>query len=144
VTLLELRAQIRVLRGQTPFLQRLLQHVHQLVELERLGHEIRRAAFDGVHGVLHGAVAGDDDADDARVALERGFDDAGPLDARHLEVGDHHVEGKTLHELERLFAAVGLDDLEPPLRQPLGHERTEGGFVIDEQDVCCWHSKGHR
>ena len=55
--------------------------MHQLVELKRLGDEIGGAALDGVDGVLHGAVAGDDDGDDAGIALERGFDDLAAVDA---------------------------------------------------------------
>ena len=53
--------QIRVLTLQAPLLERLVEHVHQLVELKRLGDEIRGAQLDHVDGVFHGAVAGDDD-----------------------------------------------------------------------------------
>ena len=61
--------QVGVLALQAPLLERLVEHVHQLVELKRLGDEVRGAELDHVDGVFHGAVAGDDDGDDAGVAL---------------------------------------------------------------------------
>ena len=125
IALLELRPQVRVLGRQPPLLERLLEHVHQLVELKRLGDEIRRAALDRVNGVLHRAIAGDHDGDDARVALDRRLDDLCPVDARQAEVGDEDVERKLIEQFEGFFAAVGLDHLETALRQPLRHERPQ-------------------
>ena len=48
------------------------------------------------------------------------------------------VEGELLEQLERLFAAVGLDHLEPALDQALGHQLAEGGFVVDEEQMGGW------
>ena len=78
VPLFELRAQVRVLRFQPPLLERRVEHVQQLVDLKRLADEVPRAALDGFDGVLHRAVAGDDDGDDVGVALDGGFDDDEP------------------------------------------------------------------
>ena len=41
VALLELRAQVRVLRLQPPLLERRIEHVQQLVDLKRLADEVR-------------------------------------------------------------------------------------------------------
>ena len=41
VALLELRAQVRVLRLQPPLLERRVEHVQQLVDLKRLADEVR-------------------------------------------------------------------------------------------------------
>ncbi len=86
--------------------------MHQLVELKRLGDEIRRAALDRVHGVLHRAVAGDDDADDAGIAADRRFDHPPAVDAGHAEIGDDDVEGELLEQIERFFAVFGFDHLD--------------------------------
>ena len=94
VPLLELRAQVRVLRLQPPLLERRVEHVQQLVDLKRLADEVPRAALDRFDGVLHRAVAGDDDRDDVGIALDGGFDDGGAVDARQPEVGDDDVEGE--------------------------------------------------
>jgi hypothetical protein len=53
-----------------------LQHVDELVELERFRHEVRGSPFESVYRVLHGAVARHDDGDDAGVAFEGGLDEA--------------------------------------------------------------------
>ena len=110
--------------------------MQQLVELKRLGDEVRRAALDRIDGVLHRAVAGDDDGDDARDSGRRAASmTAGPVDAGQPQVGDDDVEGELLEQLERLFAAVGLDDFEAALGQPLGHERAQGRLVIDKEKM---------
>ena len=92
--------QVGVLALQAPLLERGVEDVHQLVELKRLGDEIGDAQLGHVDGVLHRAVAGDDDRDDAGIARERGFDDFAPVDAGQAQVGDDDVEGKTVERLE--------------------------------------------
>ena len=86
--------------------------MQQLVELKRLGDEVGGAALDGLDRVLHRAVAGDDDGDDAGVAGEGGVDDLPAVDARQAEIRDDDVEGKSLERLQRGFARRGLDHLE--------------------------------
>ena len=135
IPLLELRSEVGVLRREPPLLHRLLQHVHQLVELKRLGDEIRRAALDGIDGILHRAEACDDDRDDARIPLPGRLDDPGPVDAGQPEVGDDDVEGELVEEFEGLFAAVGLHDLESALGQALGHQAAQRGLVVDEEQM---------
>ena len=73
IPLLELRAQVRVLRFQPPLLERRVEHVQQLVDLKRLADEIPRAAPDHFDGVFHRPEAGDDDGDDVGVALDGGL-----------------------------------------------------------------------
>ena len=83
--------------------------VHQLVEVKRLGDEVGRAPLDRLDRVPHRAVAGDDDADDRRVARPRRVDHLGAVDAagrRRSVISE--VERELLDQLERLLAAVGL------------------------------------
>ena len=82
IALLELRAQVGVLRLEPALLERGSQHVQQRVELERLRDEVGGALLDRFDRILHRAVTGDDDRDDLRVALERGVEDLAAVDAR--------------------------------------------------------------
>ena len=109
--------------------------MQELVELEGLGDEVRRSPLDRIHRVLYRAETRDDDGHDARVAVSRSLDDAGAVDTRQPQVGDDDVERELLEQLQRSLAALGLHDLEAPLRQPLRHQATESGLVIDEEQV---------
>ena len=71
--------------------------------------------LDGLDGVAHGAVAGDDDGDDGGVALPRGVDHLRAVHARQPQVGDEDVEGELIQQLERLFAAAGFHHFEAAL-----------------------------
>ena len=104
--LIELLAQIGVLVLQPPLLERRAQHVQQLLELKRLGDEVRRAALDRFDRILHRAEAGDDDGDDAGIAFEGRFDDVLAVDARQPQIGDDDVEGEVAEQLERAFAGL--------------------------------------
>ena len=109
--------------------------MQQLLELERLADEVGGAALDGVDGVLDGAVAGDDDADDPRIALERGVEHLAAVDARQAQVGDEDVEGKALQLVERLLAGRGLGDGEALFGEPFGHHGPQGVFVVDQEEM---------
>ena len=88
--------QVRVLALQALLLECVGQHVHQLVELKRLRDEVGGAALDDVDRVLHGAVAGHDDGDDAGVAGEGGVDDLSAVHARQAEIRDDDIKSKTV------------------------------------------------
>jgi hypothetical protein len=109
--------------------------VHQFIELKRLGDEIRCAAFDCVDGVLHRPVSRNDDADNPRIALEGGLDHPRSVDAWHPQIRDDNVEGELLQELNGLFAAVSLLDLESAFVEALGHQGSQGGLVVYEEEV---------
>ena len=135
IALLQLRAQIRVFRFQPALLERGIQRVQQLVELKRLGDEIRGAALDGFDRVLHRSVSGDDDADDVGIAEQRGFEDARAVEPGQSQVGDDDVEGKFGELLDRLLAGLGLLDFEAVLGQALGERLAQGRLVFDEQEM---------
>ncbi len=94
IALVELRAQVGVLGLEAALLERRVEHVQQLVDLKRLADEVPRAALDGFDRFLDGAVAGDHDRDDLRIALDGGVDDGGAVDAGQAQVGDDDVEGE--------------------------------------------------
>ena len=93
------------------------------------------AALDGVDRVLDGAVAGHDDADDPRVALERGVEHLAAVDAGQAEIRDQDVEGEAFQLVERLLAGRSLGDREALFGEPFGHDGTQGIFVVDEEEM---------
>ena len=109
--------------------------MQQRVELKRLGDEVGRALFDRVDGILHGAVAGDDDRDDVGIAPEGGVDHLAAVDAWQPEIRDEDVEGKVGETRDRLFAAGSLLDGEAVVREPLGDHLTERLFVVYDQQM---------
>ncbi len=135
VALFELLAQILVLGAQPALLEGRFEHVQQLFELEGLADEIRGAALDGVDRVFHGAVAGDDDADDARVALQRRGQHFAAVDAGQAQVGDEHVEGKAFELLEGLLARRRFGHLVPGVGEAFGHHSAQGIFVVDQKEM---------
>ena len=135
VPLLELRAQVRVLGFQAPLLERRIERVQQLVDLKRLVDEIGRAALDRLDGILHRAVAGDDDGDDVGIAPDSRFDDGGSVDAGQPEVGDDDVEGELGEAGERGLARFGLLDRKPAVGELLGDRFAERRLVFDEEQM---------
>ena len=97
-------AQVLVLGAEPALLERRFLHVQQFLELKGLADEIRGAAFDGVDRVLHGAVAGHDNGDDAGIPLQRRGQHLAAVDAWQPQVGHEHVESKTFELLEGLLA----------------------------------------
>ena len=135
IALLQLRSQVRVFRPQASLLERLLQHVQQLVELKRLRDEVGSAPLDRIDGILHGSVAGNDDRHNPWIPFARRVDDLGPVNAREPEVGDDDVKGKLIEQLQCLLATGRFDDLEAALEQALGHHRAQSGFIVDKEQM---------
>ena len=127
---------MRVLVLQPPLLERGRDDVAQLVELERLGDEIGGAALDDVDRVLDRRVAGDDDGDDAGIALEGGVDHLAAVDARQAQIGDDDVEGKPLQLLERRLARTGLDHREALVHEPFGDHPPQRVLIVHEENIC--------
>ena len=80
--------EVRVLAEQLSMLERVLEQAEELVRLERLLEDVKRAgALRGFHRLAHGAVGGDDEHLEGRIA---------PLElARELQtvpVGQHQVD----------------------------------------------------
>ena len=109
--------------------------MQQLVDLERLVDEIGRAALDRFDGILHRAVAGDDDGDDVGIAPDGGFDDGGSVDAGQAQVGDDDVEGEFGEAGERRFARLGLLDRKPAVAELFGDGLAEGRLVFDQEQM---------
>ena len=109
--------------------------MHELVELERLGDEIRGALLACVQGILEVPVTRDHDRHDGGIPADGGIDDLSSVDARQPEVGDEDVEGELVEQLQRFFACFSLHDLEIPFPEPFRRHRSQGRFVVDEEEV---------
>ena len=133
IPLFELRSQVGVLGREPPLLHRFLKHVHQLVELKRLGDEVRRAALDRLDRVLHRAEPRDHNRDDPGIALASRLNHASPVHAGHPEVGNHDVESKLVKKLERSLAAIRFDDVEAALVEAFRHQAPQHRLVVYEQ-----------
>jgi hypothetical protein len=134
-SLIELLMQIRVFALQALLLERVGEDMRQLVELKRLGNEVRGAGLDHVHGVLHRTVAGDHNRDDIRVAGQGLVDDRAAIHARQAEVRDDDVEGKSVESLEGRLAVGGLGDHEAFVRKSFSYNTSEGFLIIDEEEM---------
>jgi hypothetical protein len=135
VSLLQLRPQIGVFGLEAPLLQRRVEGMQQLVELEGLRHEVDGAAADGVHRVLYRPIAGHDDADNVRIPEERCFQHPRAVKAGKAEVSDDDVEGKFCELLDGMLASVGLFHLESMFGQALRQRLSERGFVFNKQEM---------
>ena len=135
VALLELLPQPGVFAAQAPLLDGALQRVPELVELERLGDEVGRAALDDLDRVPDRAIAGHHDADNLGVALDRRLDDPRAVHPGQPEVGDDDVERELGQGFERPLGRVCLDDVHTTVCQLLSQSLAEGRFVFDEQQM---------
>ena len=126
IALVELRAQVRVLRLQAALLECGVEHVQQFVDLERLVDEVPRAALDRDRPLFECAVSGDDDRDDVGIALDGGVDDSGAVDSRQAEVGDDDVEREVGEPADRFLAGIRLCDLITAVGELLGDGLPQG------------------
>ena len=138
----ELRPEVLVLGLQPPLLQRRRQDVQQVVEGERLHHEVGGPALDGGDRVLHRAVAGDDHRHDLRIALERELDHFGAVDAGQPQIGDDRVEGEVGQQVARSFAALRFRHAVAVLDEALGRRFAKRLLVLDEEQVPFWFRHG--
>ena len=67
--------------------------------------------------------------------LEGGVEDAGPRQSGQPQVGQDDVEGELAERSHRLFAVVGLDDVESGVGEQVGERETQGRLVLDEQEM---------
>ena len=126
---------IRVFALQPLLLERVVEHVPQLVELERLGDEIRGAGLDYFDGIFHRAVAGDNDRHDIRVSGEGGVDHLAAVHAGQAQVGDDDIEGESLERFKGGGAVGGLRNLEAFLGKSFRYNTSQRFLVVHEQEV---------
>jgi hypothetical protein len=100
-----------------PVAEAALQHVVELVHVERLDQVVVGPLADRRDRALHPLVRGDHDHVGARVHRVDLLEEVDAAHARHLEVGDHHVGTELVDVRERLLGALRAEDLEPRAEQ---------------------------
>ena len=73
-----------------------LQHARELRQLERLDQEVDRAALDRRDRFLDAAEPGDDDAEDAGIAIERRVEDVHAVGVGQPQIDDQRVVGESV------------------------------------------------
>ena len=112
-----------------------MQDVQELLALERFRDQVGGAPLYQGDGIPDGAVAGHDHDDDVRVAVERGVEDAGAGQPGEPQVGQDDVEGELAERSHRLFAGMGLDDVEAGVGEQVGECEAQRRLVLDEQQM---------
>jgi hypothetical protein len=115
-------------------LDRLGHHLPDLLLLERLLDVVEGTGLDRRHGVVDAAEGGDHDDRRLRLPARGLAQHLHAVDARHLEVGDHHVDIAG-DELQRLGAIGGLDHGVALALQNGAEDPPQVGFVIRHQDA---------
>ncbi len=91
--------QLAVLVAQRAHFERLVDHLHQVIERKRLEQEIGGAGLHGFHGGLHAAERRHHDHRHVRVLPADQAQQLQPVHARQLEIGEHQVGA--VDDLER-------------------------------------------
>jgi hypothetical protein len=135
VALAELLREHRHLAEEAPLLERLRDAEEDLVLLERLRQEVVRPAADRLDGGRDGPVRGHHDDLRVRRDLLGVLQDLHPVDRRHAQVGEDHVEGLVLQALDRRRAVLRLLDRVPRLPEDDRGRRPHVLLVVDDEDL---------
>ena len=111
----------------------------EIDEVDRLRHEIERAAVHRRPDIRHVAVRGDDHGREVVVAFLELSEQGQPVHARHVDVAEHHVDvAVAVEHAQGLDAVAGeeeadaaIPDLPPELLQD---QPFEVGLVVDDED----------
>src|SRR5580704_14187165 len=114
----------------------------QIVEIDRLGDEIERAAVHGGADLAHVAVGRNDDGRYRSLVLQQLLQQRKPVHSRHIDIGDHQIDGIAYLEHRQGFDAVAgkrkadlaMADLMAELLQ---NEGLQVRLVVDDEDMCC-------
>ena len=131
----ELRAQVGVLRAQAALLERDVELVQQLLERKRLRDEPFSAQPRDLDRLFQRAVPADHDRQDVRIAGKRFVEHLPAVDAGQPQVGHEDIERKFAQPLQRVFAGAGLLHFESVLGESLGNHLAKCRFVIDQKKV---------
>ena len=113
----------------------------EIEEIDRLGHEIERAAVHGGADIGHVAIGRDDDGRELFFVLLQLLQQRQPIHPRHIDVGDHQIDVAVRLQRRQGFNAVAgeqeadrsVPDLVPELLQD---ESLQVRLVVNDQDPC--------
>ena len=119
--------------------QGLLDRALEIVEIDWLDQEVERAAIHRGADIRHVPVGRHDHRAHVLVEIAEAGEESQPVHARHVDIGEHHVDVRSgLEELERMLAVAREDEDQlaapDPAPKALGHEGLEVRLVIDHED----------
>ena len=111
----------------------------EVVEVDRLGHEVERAPVHRGADVVHVAVGGDHHRPDLGIHLAERVEERKAVEPRHVDVGEDHLELGVLREpLQGLEPVLGERELElaapDAAAELLADEDLEIGLVVHDED----------
>ena len=133
-TIVQLRAQLRVLLLQPAFVDAGVQHLRELRQLERLDQEVDGAALDGLDRFFDAARTRDDDGANLGIAGERRVEDVHAVGVGQPQIDDEAVVGKAFEPRLRIGRVKRLRDGEALGFERVGDELTKFGFVFDDEN----------
>jgi hypothetical protein len=123
-----------VLGSETSQRERPLHHQQEVIGVDRLGQKVERALFHRGNSVLDAAVCRHHDDGKLRIKFLGGAKHAEPVALRKTQVGQHDARTGGAQGLDR-FGLVARLDYDVPLRfERQAQHRTQGVFVLDEED----------
>ena len=128
-------APVFVVVGEAGDAQGLLHLVQQLLFVDRLGQEAEGAELGGVHGVGNGAVGGEDDDFEARIARLQFLEQADAVHLVHAQVGDDQLGPEAARGGERERGALDGFDFVVLRAQADGEQAQQTRIVVDDQDA---------
>ena len=103
---------------------------------ERLRDVVVRPELEAAHAVRLSVAGGEDDDRYVAPAAAERTEDGESVDLGHREIEDDEVPGLPCRALQRVRAAVRLDDLVlgSLVRDPHPHEVRDVGLIVDDED----------
>jgi hypothetical protein len=112
-----------------------LEQQFEFVDTEGLGHIVVSPMLHGLHGRLHGAIAGDHDDDGLRTAVldaAQGFQPAG---AGKAQVEEDSVNGLDFEQAKRVLGGVGHEGVEAQRLGDVAAGLADGALIVNDEEV---------
>ncbi len=138
---LQLLAELPVLAGEPPRLQRPPHHELDLLHPERLGQVVGGAGVHRLDGGGHRREGGQDDHGQVGLRLVQALEDAEAVEAGHPEVHQDEVEGLVLGHAHARLAAVGHAHPVALAIEGLGEQLARDLVVVGDEDE---RARAHR
>ncbi len=126
--------------AELPGLDRLQDDRLQIILFEGFGEVIEGPLLQGVHGVRHGAVGGEDDDGQGGIVLRDPVEETHAVEPRHLEVRGDGSDLLLPEDLQGLQAVRGRDHLITLLFQHGFEDQPHVQLVVHNEDLRRLHA----
>ena len=121
--------------GEGARAQRFLDDIPDVVLVERLGDVVKRARLQRFHRVVDRAMRRDDDHRQVWLQQERASQQLEPVEPRHAQVGDEHIDVLILEYAQRRFPISDRMHLVAIATELRSEHTTQVRLVVDDQDL---------